>query len=333
MDFDPFTGGDPHNDTPGQGGNLDPDLLSIPPYHGQDPAQEQLFRARRMFVYQVLRRPGEENQLTRPLGPGQGSHYRRQESTHSARLTGDLQNHLIAMPYLCGDNPLSNSVVSKFLRLTDTMLFLLGQWANGKFINEKREDIPIDTGGGAVKTGRQLDQGVLSNLLGGAFCPGGEVSWIIRNPAIYAGPYRIKVSTSYTAGSLSTPGDIAAGLAGFGFGMEPGDLTRYSGVPWQSDFNECSTQSIDITYEKWNVIEPGTTGDPIVPVTQLTYWWPAHRPMQVNTASGAQVPWASGIPQTNSGDLEMVTAWKKLGFILGQADGSYVLVESNWPNS
>jgi L-Lysine epsilon oxidase N-terminal/L-lysine epsilon oxidase C-terminal domain len=338
MDFDPFTGGDPHNDTPGQQGNLDPDLLSIPPYHGQDPAEEQRFRARRKFVFEVLRRPGEENQLTRPLSPGQSysahnSAYRRKESTHSARLTGDLQNRLIAMPYLCGDNPLSNSVVSKFLRLTDTMLFLLGQWALGKFINEKREDIPIDTDGAAAKTGRQLDQGVLSNALGGAFCPGGEVSWIIRNPAIYARPYRINVSTSYTAGSLSTPGDVAAGSAGFTVGMEPGDLTRYSGVPWQSDFNECSDQPIDITYEKWNVIEPGTTGDPIVPVTQLTYWWPSHRPMEVNTASGAQVLWSAGIPQTSSGDLEMVTAWKKLGFILGQTDGSYVLVESNWHNS
>ena len=168
---------------------------------------------------------------------------------------------------------------------------------------------------------------------GALFCPGGEVSWIIRNPAIYDGPYRIKVSTSYTAGSLSTPGDIASGSAGFTFGMEPGDVSRYSGVPWQSDFNECSNQEIDITYEKWNVLEPGTIGDPVASVTQLTYWWPSHRPMEVNTASGAQVAWSAGIPQTSSGDLEMVTAWKKLGFILGRSDGSFVLVESNWKNS
>ena len=171
MDFDPFTGGDPHNDTPGQHGNLDPDLLGIPPYHGQDPAEEQRFRALRKFVFEVLRRPGEENQLTRPLSPGQiGSahnpEYHRQTSTHSAALTGDLQNRLVAMPYLCGDNPLSNLVVSKFLRLTDTMLFLLGQWALGNFINEKREDIPIQSAGAGAKTGRQLDLGVLSNALG-----------------------------------------------------------------------------------------------------------------------------------------------------------------------
>ena len=133
---------------------------------------------------------------------------------------------------------------------------------------------------------------------GEAFCPGGEVSWIIRNPAIYTRPYRINLSTSYTAGSLSTPGDIASGSAGFTFGMEPGDLTRYSGVPWQSDFNECSNQPIDITYEKWNLIEPDTTGDPIVPVTQLTYWWPSHCPMEVTAASDAEVagPLASPRP-------------------------------------
>ena len=332
MDRDAFAGGDPHNDTPGAKGNLDPDLLSIPPYHGQDPAEEQTFRARRRFIYEVLRRPGEENQFTRPLSPGQSysadtSHYVRKLSAHSPRLTGDLQNRLIAMPYLCGDNPLSNTVVSKFLRLTDTMLFLLGQWALGKFINEKREDIPIDADGGAVKTGSQLDQGVLSNGLGGSFCPGGEVSWIIRNPAIYAKPYRIKASKSFTPGSLSTPGDISSGSAGFTFGMEPGDLTRYSGVPWQSDFNECSTQLIDITYDKWNVLEPGTTGDPIVPVTQLTYWWPSHRPMWVTTDKGAQVQWQAKITQTNAGDLEMVSAWKKLGFIKDDGQGSYLLFE------
>ncbi len=175
MDMDAFTGGDPHNDSPGQNGNFDPDLISIPPYHGQDPAQERQFRARRKFLFEVLRRPGEENQFTRPLSPGQSysvdsSQYRRKESTHSAKLTGDLENRLIAMPYLCGDNPLSNSVVSKFLRLTDTTLFLLGQWAAGKFINENREDIPVDKAP-VVKTGRQLDQGVLSNALGAHSAP------------------------------------------------------------------------------------------------------------------------------------------------------------------
>ena len=46
-----------------------------------------------------------------------------------------------AMPLLCGDNPLSNTVPAKFLRLTDTQLFLLKQWADGKFINEHDEHL------------------------------------------------------------------------------------------------------------------------------------------------------------------------------------------------
>ena len=40
------------------------------------------------------------------------------------------------MPLLCGDNPLTNTAPSKFLRLTDYQLFILKQWADGCFINE-----------------------------------------------------------------------------------------------------------------------------------------------------------------------------------------------------
>ena len=35
----------------------------------------------------------------------------------------------------------------------------------------------------------------------------------------------------------------------FKVGLQPGDLTKYSALPWQADFNECSIQNINITYE------------------------------------------------------------------------------------
>ena len=108
------------------------------------------------------------------------------------------------MPLLCGDNPLDNLLPSKFLRLTDYQLFILKQWAEGKFINEIEQGwldkktynpfLPYPTT--PPKTGRELDRGVLSNALGGAFCPGGEVGWILRNPSIYREPYRIKADRS-----------------------------------------------------------------------------------------------------------------------------------------
>lgn len=306
MDFDPTTGGDPHETGAGSGGNFDPDDLSIPPFAGEDPGQQNDRHQRRSFVYRVLRQPGGENRFTALPDPG------------------DPDNRPIAMPYLCGDNPMSNTAASKFLRLTDAQLFLLRQWAEGKFINERLENISpppqVPLGPGA-----RLDQGVLANALGGSFCPGAEATWIMRNPALYASAYRVRQSPEPTPGGLSQDTDLATGL-------EPGDFTKYSALPWQSDFNECSTQDIDITYEAWNSIDQNNIGDPAASVTQNTYWWPSHRPMTVSTSSGRQVSW-SPTPQNNAGDLWMVTLWSALGFVKQQpaAPGNppaFSLVES-----
>ena len=52
-----------------------------------------------------------------------------------------------------------------------------------------------------------------------------------------------------------------------------------------------------------------------------------------------QVAWSLGIPQTNAGDLRMVTAWKDLGFIKETPDWNpqspnpqYAQVERNDEN-
>lgn len=311
MDFDATVGADPHQTAPGSGGMFDPEIIGVSPYNGEDPVLRESRRQQRQFIYAVLRQPGEENLLT--------------------KVTDTSRPNILyqAMPLLCGDNPLANTSPSKFLRLTDTQLFLLKQWADGKFINETQEGIaapPYPRSKGA-----RLDQGVLAAGLGGAFCPGGETSWIIRNPAIYKSAYRIRQSSSVTTGSLSQPEivnpDTPANLAN---GLEPGDITKYSGVPWQADFNECSNQNIDVTYSNWNNLYLSSTGDPAPTQTWLTYWWPVHRPMYITTAGKNWSP----TPQTNAGDTQMVTEWNKLGFVVygGVVDGvdrGYVLVESD----
>jgi hypothetical protein len=134
--------------------------------------------------------------------------------------------------------------------------------------------------------------------------------------------------------------------------MQPGDMTKYSALPWQADFNECTTQPIDITYELWNVINPDSENDPWMRREQRvweTLWWPAHRPLQtyeVVSLSGGQpsyqyLTWSRGVPQTNAGDLKMVTEWARLGFVVrnpyltpGQIDAAspdvkYISVERN----
>ncbi|WP_010544204.1 LodA/GoxA family CTQ-dependent oxidase [Sphingomonas elodea] len=286
-------------------------------------------RPYRQYLFDLLRKPGEENLFQLDANPATRTY------------------HLPLMPLLAGDNPITNKTVSKFLRLTDTQLFLLRQWAAGIFIDEVEEGFapPIDPwlpyASWNVPGGRGLDRGVLANGLGGAFCPGGEVTWIIRNPAIWREPYRIKADPEWYSFTLTAAqesfnrwglglgeesyvayaSDPLSQKSNFATGFQPGDLTKLSGLPWQADFNECSTQTIDVTYEAWNVLEPDSVGDTLMAQEQRvweTLWWPAHRPMQVYYPVGTDVQlraWARGIPQTLAGDLKMVTEWSKLGFV------------------
>jgi hypothetical protein len=289
------------------------------------------YRAMRTFLFDLLRLPGEEN-----------------EFKVVDRISSRVHN-LPLMPLLCGDNPLTNSAPSKFLRLTDYQLFILKQWADGRFIDDKAMGwlppgyspfLPYATIP-PPRTGRELDRDVLSNVLGGAFCPGGEIGWLLRNPSIYWEPYRVKADrrlsdffqTAAQANQVSTGNDIAdftysmdnplSQNDDFDTGLQPGDLTKSMALPWQADFNECSTQNIDITYADWNNLYPDSVGDTRLAASRKvweTLWWPAHRPLQVweNIGGGtlSQLDWSRGVPQTNAGDLKMVSEWSKLPFVV-----------------
>jgi L-Lysine epsilon oxidase N-terminal/L-lysine epsilon oxidase C-terminal domain len=293
----------------------------------------------REFLFGLLRMPGEENEF-------------KIEDRISSRL-----HNLPLMPFLCGDNPLSNTVASKFLRLTDYQLFILKQWADGCFINEIDEGwlksppytpfLPYPTA--PPQSGRDLDRGVLSNVLGGAFCPGGEATWIMRNPSIYWEPYRFKADRSVsdfleTAAQVNqTQADVDLDYSfnvqsplsqnsDFSVGLQPGDITKYSAVPWQADFNECTTNPTDVTYADWNNLYTDGQGDTFLERNRkvaATMWWPAHRPLQYGELLSFQVQgdpttkqnvlwknWSQGIQQTPQGDLKMVTEWAELSFII-----------------
>ena len=155
------------------------------------------------------------------------------------------------MPMLNGDNCLTNTAPSKFLRLTDYQLFILKQWARGHFINEIAEGwlkdppynpfVPYPTD--PPKTGRGLDRGVLTNALGGAFSPGAEVNWVMRNPSIYWAPYRVKADRTVsnflvTAAQANTSTGMEMDYTfnvenplsqdnNFDVGLQPGDMTKY----------------------------------------------------------------------------------------------------------
>jgi hypothetical protein len=291
------------------------------------------YRSYRFYLYKLLRRPGEEN-VFRTAGKPESRLFR-----------------LPLMPLLAGDNPTSNELPSKFLRLTDYQLYILRQWVQGKFYNEIDEgwvpDSAIDPfqpyKAWRNRTPRDLDRGVLSNLLGGAFYPGGEVCWVIRNPSVYREPYRLRADPDFsmfgqTAANankstvseqlyLAATDETLSQRSNFARGLQPGDLTKYSALPWQADFNECTLQDVNITYELWNSVDASSEGDPWLErelKSWSTLWWPAHRPLQtyeVVSLSGGQpsyqfLSWARGVPQTLAGDLKMVTEWSRLGFVV-----------------
>ena len=302
----------------------------------QEACTYDFYRIYRQYLFDLLRQPGEENAF---------------------RLGGRPNNRMFnlpLMPLLCGDSPLTNQVPSKFLRLTDYQHYILRQWADGKFYNEVRQgwiknpDTFNPYADWVNSTGRDLDQGVLMNLLGGAFCPGGEIGWFIRNPAIYQGPYRLKADPDFSnfrqtaaqanANSRQQPVSERDFVSSIGVtlsqdtdlarGLQPGDLTKQMSLPWQSDFNECSTESINVTYEQWNLLNPESDNDVAMRRQEQlweTLWWPAHRPLQTweltgfapdGTAEFQYLNWSRGVPQTNAGDLKMVTEWARLGFVV-----------------
>ena len=83
------------------------------------------------------------------------------------------------------------------------------------------------------------------NLMGGSFCSGAEVNWVMRNPAIYLEPFRLKADPEFSSfrqtaananqnsRTLTVPesdyasyveDDLSQG-SDFRTGLQPGDLT------------------------------------------------------------------------------------------------------------
>jgi hypothetical protein len=243
----------------------------------------------RKFFLDVIRAPGQENRI----------------ASESSGAT--------MMPYIAGDDCLgaadssgASQATAKYLRLTDTQYFFLQQWSEGYFkVGATPEEHP----------GHRLTRGVLENCVGGGFSPGIEMTWISREPRIYSEPFRIKARADI-------PDPLSLGFDP-ALGMEPGDVSRYMALPWQADFNECSSQPVE---------------------GRMLWWWPAQRPEFVHLLPssiesteeggttnkfGRQVPWV-GTDYDQTGrdyisfatDVEMVENWDRLGFVynIGSAE-------------
>ncbi len=91
---------------------------------------------------------------------------------------------------------------------------VMGKWKDHNFINDwKRRAAP------ASITPEGLDRAGLDTCVGGAFYPGIEGSWMMRDVYTYSEPFRLDATS-----------------------LMPGDITKQMAVPWQADFVDCAQE-------------------------------------------------------------------------------------------
>lgn len=217
---------------------------------------------------------------------------------------------------------------SGLLTLTRAQYFFMKQWAHEHY---------APAGGDAVPgPGEALDRTVLFNCLGGRYSPGIEMSFIVRDPALYqqewqrhdsGGPFRInRERLDYRKAHKSEPFLTGGYTPLRGEAVQPGDLSKFMALPWHTDYNSCATHLPEAPPERQllnnqDAID-AATATPGNGINTLLYSsWPAQRPVAVYTyddvvASGTDLPTprfsvrgkgtrADDVPSTMPADAEI----------------------------
>ncbi len=243
------------------------------------------------------------------------------------------------MPLNSGSNSVNNYGISKFVSLTPTQHFFFAQWAEGKFER-----------GGPRRTAFEphpLDRAAVGNCVGAPMSPGIEVTWSMRNPALFHedDPYRIKVFDPQVIAEDGLDPDRDECEGG---GCQPGDLTKRMAVPWQADFFLCGAQPVNFTDPLVNKLSDGSGVEHLpAPPTFSAVWWPPQSPMFVYSGAdsvdaqsldgdismGARAPYQRGVNTF----LQAILAWRYLAFISNRTTGEdredypfFVEVERNY---
>lgn len=215
---------------------------------------------------------------------------------------------------------------TSFLTVTKTQYFLLEQWSKNN--HDKVDD--KEMGPGEI-----LDMASLSNCLGGRYVPGIEVSYTVQSPEIYitdwkksgSGPFRIKhLPLDYSKAKPNVP-FLTSGwipLHGMTDGLQPGDMSKFMAIPWQTDYNSCSIHQTLINTDGVNESNGAAT---------TLYWsWPSQRPDAVYVAEEVvnnvlpKQRWSIRGPGTYAinpasaatfqDPLDSVKDWHKIGIII-----------------
>ncbi|WP_158800160.1 LodA/GoxA family CTQ-dependent oxidase [Pedobacter sp. L105] len=129
------------------------------------------------------------------------------------------------------------------LSVTATQYQMLQSWAEGSFTTgSPAAPVPFEKMNPQQQTEALLKVS-LEECLGGPFHPGIEITWPFRQLIMWDKPFRLRilpeeVPVSDNYGPMIT-GEIALSKNGPLDGSGPGSLTRWLGVPWQTDEASC----------------------------------------------------------------------------------------------
>ena len=183
----------------------------------------------------LLPRLGDNSEFARPLRERMFARFRSPDFT---TMQPD------AIPPVYGDGmDLPPHDPRQWLSVTRLQYEMLRQWAEGDFVPDWTalakppqhvEELPLQ------EQPEAIDIAALDNTIGGPFHPGCEMTWPLRQPIMYASPFRLKLRTGPEKdyGAFLTS-KIALSAGGPLDGSGPGDISRWMAVPWQTDTSSC----------------------------------------------------------------------------------------------
>ena len=175
------------------------------------------------------------------------------------------------MPKLFGDKYRSSGRTAR-LSITSCQYNILKKWVNNQYDIDSIDNLnPSET-----ITANGLDIASLENCVGGAFFPGIETSWFIRDKFEFLEPFRLDSSK-----------------------IKPGDLTKQNALPWQADFMVCSKED--------DIVSPEPN--------DFVGWWPYSRPDDVFTENENEYKAWTPSNQFQTYE-DMVEKWKFLGIVV-----------------
>jgi len=157
----------------------------------------------------------------------------------------------LKIPQIYGDayNGPETNYAQAGLSITPTMYAHIQRWADGAAADDWNgpPELPEFDALEPAEQVRQLESASLYECLGGPFHPGIELTWTMRRASVWAEPFRLKVAGSDAVarqdyGPTLTP-EICLGEDGPLTIAAAGGLTRWMGVPWQTDEASCNSDA------------------------------------------------------------------------------------------